>query len=147
MRITKIHLAAALALGSLLACGTAGFAQDATPSGTNQAGAAQPAGKKRGPGGIERLTIALSLTDEQKPKVEAALKEFREKQQELRKDTSLAQAERRTKFAALTEENDKVMKGILTPEQFDKYKAMRFGGRRGGKKADDQNKATNTQTQ
>ena len=116
---------AMLVLGGLLTCGSVAFAQDAAPQ----------AKKGRGPS-LEQLTTELKLTDEQKPKVEAALKDMMDKQRELRNETD--QEARRTKQTALREELTKKMKEILTPEQFEKYQAMRpAGGKKGGKKAAD----------
>jgi len=126
MKTNKIRLVAMLALGGLLTCGTVAFAQDAAPQ----------AKKGRGPT-IEQLTTELKLTDEQKPKVEAVLKASQDKQRELRADTALSQEDRRTKQTEIRDEQNKKMKEILTPEQFEKYQAMRPAGKKGGKKAAD----------
>jgi Spy/CpxP family protein refolding chaperone len=115
-----------MALGGLLLCGTAAFAQDAAPQAKKRGGAPT----------IEQLTTELKLTDEQKPKVEAALKEFQTKSRELRTDTSLSQEDRRTKTTALRDDLNKKMKEILTPEQLEKYQALRPGGKKGKKAAD-----------
>jgi Spy/CpxP family protein refolding chaperone len=92
-------------------------------------------GKKKGMPTVEqqmeRMTEALKLTDEQKPKVEAVLKDMAKKREDLR---DVPQDERRDKARALRDEQDKKMKEILTPEQYEKYQAMPRGGRGGGKK-------------
>jgi hypothetical protein len=119
MKINRISLIAALALGGLIACSTMVSAQDAPKKG------------KRGPT-IEQLTESLKLTDEQKPKVQAVLDEGAKKRAELR---DLPQDERREKMQAFMEEQNKKMKDILTSEQYEKWQAMR-PGRPGGKKAD-----------
>jgi len=120
-----------LALGGLLACGAVAFAQDqAAP----QPSTTQPGGKKRGGLSIEQLTVQLKLTDEQKPKVEAILKDSQKKRQELRADTSLTQEERRAKSTAVMAESSKKLKEILTPEQFEKYQTLRPGGKKGDAK-------------
>jgi Spy/CpxP family protein refolding chaperone len=123
MKISKLSLAAALALGGLLACSTLASAQDAPKE-----------GKKGGRMGIEqrmeRLSSNLNLTDAQKPKVKALLEETQKKSQELRNDTSVPAEEKRPKMRAIMEEEMKKMKEILTPEQWEKYQQM-APGRRG----------------
>src|SRR5262249_12701188 len=70
---------------------------------------------------MERMSTELKLTDEQKPKVEAVLKDTDKKMQELR---GVPREERADKMKPIMEEQDKKMKDILTPDQFDKYKKM-----------------------
>jgi len=122
MKINRVSLIAALALGGLIACSTMVSAQDAKEG---------KKGGKRGPT-IEQLTENLKLTDEQKPKVQAWLDEGAKKRAELR---DLPQDERREKMQAFMEEHNKKMKDILTSEQYEKFQEMR-PGRPGGKKAD-----------
>ncbi len=121
MKMNKLSLVAALALGGLLAGTTIAAAQDAPK-----------AGKKGGFPSIEqrmdRLSTELNLTDAQKPKVKAVLEDTDKKRQELR---DVPQDQRREKMQALREEETKKMKEILTPEQFEKYQAMPRGGRGG----------------
>ncbi len=124
MRTNKFRLIATMALGALLACGTAVMAQDNKES---------KGGKRGGMSAEERLqamTDTLKLTDEQKPKVKAALEDTQTKMQDAR---SAPQDERREKFQAIRTDEAKKMKEILTPEQYTKYEEMRPG--RGGKKA------------
>jgi periplasmic protein CpxP/Spy len=113
----KLSLIAALALGGLIACSTLVNAQDAPKK-----------GGKRGPS-IEQLTTQLSLTDEQKPKVQAVLDETAKKMKDL------APEDRQTKGKEIRDEQNKKMKAILTPEQYTKFQEMR-GGKKGGKKAE-----------
>ena len=116
----KLSLIAALAVGALLACSTVAMAQD-----TNQT---PQQGRKKGFPSVEqqmeRLTTELSLTDEQKPKVEAVLKDSQKKRQDLFSDQSMDRQERRDKMTALREEQTKKLKEILTPDQMDKYTKM-----------------------
>jgi hypothetical protein len=92
---------------------------------------------------MERLTTDLSLTDAQKPKVKAVLEETAKKARELRDDSSLSQEQRREKRTAITEEESKSMKAILTPEQMEKYKNLQQQFRRGqgGEKKEGEKKA------
>jgi periplasmic protein CpxP/Spy len=84
-----------------------------------------PGGRQGARGGVEaqltRLSEALKLTDDQKPKVKAILEEQIKKQAELRGDTALAQEDRRSKMQAMREETAKKMKEVLTADQFKKY--------------------------
>ena len=87
---------------------------------------------------LDRLTEELKLTDAQKPKVEALLKEQGEKMRGLRDATP---EERREKMQASREEMGKKMKEILTAEQYEKYQKMPApgrgqGGGKGKKKAE-----------
>lgn len=79
----------------------------------------------RGPT-VEAIDKAVNLTDEQKPKVKAALEQLNTAVTAAR---SADQSERREKMTAAREEFNKQMKGILTPEQYTKFQAM---PRRGG---------------
>jgi Spy/CpxP family protein refolding chaperone len=116
MKINRLSLVAALALGSLLACTTLVSAQDA------------PKGKKGGRMSVEqrvdRLTKDLSLTDDQKTKVTAALEDETAKMRELRGDTSLDQQQRRDKMVEIRKGTDKKMKEILKPDQWEKYQKI-----------------------
>jgi Spy/CpxP family protein refolding chaperone len=121
-----------MALGGLVACSTLATAQDANPDAKKG---------KRTPPTIEqqmdRLNTALTLTDEQKPKVKAVLEEQQKAMQKIRDDSSLEQDARRTKMQDLRKEMNTKMKGILTDEQYKKYQEMpQRGGKKGGKKAD-----------
>ena len=136
MKIHKISLIAALAAATVLAYSPALRAQE-------KKDAPKREGRTGGPGGgdfvkqrLDRLTEELKLTDEQKPKVEALLKDQAEKMRGLRDATP---EERREKMQASREEMGKKMKEILTAEQYEKYQKMPAPGRGqgGGKKKRD----------
>src|SRR5215471_6754320 len=131
MKIRNAGVIAAIALGSLVAF-------------SNLATAQQEGGKKKGMPTVEQrmeqLDSALTLTAEQKPKVEGVVKESMKKMQDLRADTSLSQEDRRDKMRTIREDEAKQMKGILTPEQYEKYQAMPRGGRGGGGKKEGEKK-------
>jgi Spy/CpxP family protein refolding chaperone len=133
MKLHKMSLVAGLVLSGLIACGSMAMAQD------------QKAGKEGRKGGfptvqerLDRMTEALKLTDEQKPKVKAALEEQSEAMKALRDATP---EERREKGKGLREEFDKKMKAILTSEQYEKFQSMPRGGPGGRKKGDGEKKA------
>jgi Spy/CpxP family protein refolding chaperone len=132
MKLNKTTLIAALALGGLLTMGTALNAQVPT---TNTPAATPPAGgppARRGGAQltIEQLTKALTLTDDQKPKVQAALDDQRKKMSELRQDASLSTEDRRTKMTAIRTDFTAKMKEILTADQFAQFQKMPQPGRR-----------------
>jgi len=127
---------AALVAGNLLACTLALRAADTnTPPASPPAGAPppgqRPPGMRGGPG-LEQLTQQLNLTEEQKPKVKAILDTRDKKVAEARNDTSLSQEDRRAKMQSIREEITAQMKGVLTPEQFEKWQQMNQRGRRPG---------------
>src|SRR5262245_29446179 len=116
MKINKVSVIAALALGSFLATSNLAMAQD------------QKGGQKRGGGSVEqrmeRMNEQLKLTDEQKPKVKAVLEESQKARQELRSESSGAPQERREKMRGIMEKENKKLKEILTTEQYSKYEKM-----------------------
>lgn len=136
MKVTKPMIIAALVAGNLLACNLALRAADTnTPPSAPPVGASppgpRPPGMRGGPT-LEQLTQQLSLTDEQKPKVKNILESRDKKIAELRGDSSLSQEGRRAKMQSLREEITAQMKGVLTPEQFDKWQKMSQRSRRPG---------------
>lgn len=125
MKLTKPLIMAALVASGLLAGSLPLSAQNAT----NPPPAGAPHGPRGGPrpGGptLERLTKALDLTDEQKPKVKAILEERDKKLQDFRKDAAqLSREERRTKLQAIHKETTEKLKAVLTEEQFKKFEQM-----------------------
>src|SRR6266404_9721778 len=124
MKINKFSLIAGLALGSLVASSNLATAQD------------QKGGGGRGPSveqRMERMTEELKLTDEQKPKVKAALEDSQKKRQELFSDSSVAREDRREKMRGIMENEDKKLKEILTADQYAKHEKMREEMRAAGK--------------
>ena len=129
MKSTKTLLIAALAAGALLAGSSALRAQDAT----NTPPPGPPPGEHGpGPGMRGRPDIAkqLDLTEDQKPKVQAIMKNSMEKRRALHEDTTMTQEEKRDKGKALQEDTAKQLKAVLTPEQFAKWQEMSKRGPR-----------------
>jgi periplasmic protein CpxP/Spy len=123
MKINKMVMAI-IAATAVLAVSPAVLAQ----TDTNKPAGEAPARPRMGGPTVEQIDKVVSLTDEQKPKVKAALEELRKNMEEAR---SADQSERRTKMTAAREDFNKKMKEILTPEQYTKFEAMPRG-RRGG---------------
>jgi Spy/CpxP family protein refolding chaperone len=119
MKLYKFSLVTVVALGSLLACNSITSAQD-----TNATRRAERRGQmvqQR----VERMTTELNLNADQKAKVTALLEGQAKQRREIFGDTSLPREERRDKMRALTEEENKQLKVILTPEQFEKWQKLR----------------------
>ncbi|HTL73064.1 MAG TPA: hypothetical protein VL863_07145 [bacterium] len=129
--MTKTIALVALVAGSLLA-GTALQAQDAPKD--------KPHGAQGGPGGpgmrgrpnADQIAKELSLTDEQKTKLKAALEDQQAKMKALREDTSLSAEDKKAKAKELREGMQAKMKEILTPEQLTKWQAMQKNRGPGG---------------
>jgi Spy/CpxP family protein refolding chaperone len=132
--MSKLSLIAAMAIGGLVACSTLATAQDSTPTPDAKKGG------KRGPQTIEQQMerlAPLKLTDEQKPKVEAVLKESSKKRQEIVNDPNFDRSQMREKMQPIMEEQNKKLKAILTDDQFKQYQELTARGKKGGKKKAD----------
>lgn len=108
MKMNKLTAMAALAFAAMMTFNAT--AADA-PKGE---GKERPASVRPGGG---RIAEELNLTAEQKPKVEAVMKDAAEKRKALRDDTALTPEQRREKMKTIAEESKTKMKEILTPEQ------------------------------
>ncbi len=136
MKVTKMTLIAALAVGGLLALSPALRADDATntppaapPAGGPPPGDRGPGMRGRGPN-FDMLVQRLNLTDDQKPKVKAILDDQREQMRGLWQDQDLSREDRRAKMKSIREATDVKLKAVLTAEQFQTFQEMR--PRRGG---------------
>jgi len=118
MKAHRFSLVAATALGGLLALGSVSLAQDTNT--THRAERRGPTVQQR----VERMTTELKLNDDQKTKVTALLEKQVKERRELMKDSSLPREERRQKMRALMESDNKQLKGILIPEQYEKWHTM-----------------------
>lgn len=128
MKLSKTSLAIA-ALSAFLAISSNTQAQN-----TNHNARTRPAAgaNRSAENQLDRLSEALTLTEDQKPKVKAILDDQMKKMRELRSDSASAPEDRRSKTQAIREESNKKMKEVLTAEQFKKYEEFRKQrGRRG----------------
>ena len=121
MKLNKMGWLAAVAAGGVLAFGPG-------------LGAAEEQGKAEGGAGnrgagmrqrMEQMSEELKLTDEQKEKVQEALRAQFEQMRDLRDATP---EQRREKGKAMMEQRDKKMKEILKPEQYEKWQKLQPGG-------------------
>lgn len=132
MKLNKTLALAALVAGSLLAGAATVQAQDSSTNpvpGTN-APVAHPGMRPRGMINIERLARVLSLTDEQKTNVQAAITDMQTQMTELRGDSSLTPEDKRAKSRELREALNAKFKDILTPEQYARWQQIMPGHRR-----------------
>jgi len=119
MKMNKQTLVALATIAGALSLQTLAQAAD------NQA-PAQPAGGDRAAALRERMQDTakeLNLTDEQKEKLQTIIRGQVGKLRDLRQDTSLTPEEKKEKVRAIREEITAEVKKVLTPEQFEKWKA------------------------
>ena len=122
MKLNKTLALVALVGGGLLA-GTVLQAQDSTntpPAGEHHGGA----GMRKAPTVdqmVDRMAKELNLTDDQKPKVKAALEERNQAARKLNQESGLSPEDHRAKMKEIQEAFVAKMKTILTTEQFDKW--------------------------
>lgn len=119
MKLHRINIGLAVALGGLLVLTSPGLAQNTNS--TARPGRRGPNVQQR----VERLSTELKLTDDQKTKVTALFEKEAKQGRELRDDTSLSREERRDKMRGMRQEQMKELKTILTSEQFDKFQQLR----------------------
>lgn len=136
MRLNRVGLIAAAVLGGLLVASTVAVAQEK----------GEGKGKKGGfsvEDRLDRIDKAVTLTDDQKPKVKAVLEDTDKKSQEIRRDSSLSREDRMAKMQPIMDAQDKKLKEILTADQYKKYEEMPRPGRGGkGKKGEGEKKKT-----
>ena len=127
MKMQKVSWMAALAAGALIALSPLVRAEDkpTPPEGRPPQGQRGEMAKER----AAKMAEELKLTDEQKTKVTALLKEQAETMRGMKDATP---EERREKMKAGREEMQKKMKTILTPEQYTKWEKLRKEGGPGG---------------
>ena len=80
LKMKRLSLVAALALGGLVACSIMANAQEAKGG---KKGGGKGGGRPTVEQQLEQLTTALSLSDDQKPKIKAVLEDGSKKRQEL----------------------------------------------------------------
>src|SRR5438067_9508019 len=119
-----IRLVAGIALGALIA-GTTVTAQESKEGkkGDRPEGKGPPTVEQQ----LEKMTKELALTDEQKPKVKEVIEENRKKMQDLYASAQGGgdRAAMREKRQTISDEQDKKLKEILKPDQYEKWEKMR----------------------
>lgn len=125
----KLLLTLPLAVVALLSISSSVIAQDDKPKAPGGPGRVDPAER------LKMMSEKLGLNDEQQAKVKDLLAKSGDKMKALREDKALSQEDRRAKMQEIRKDEMEQMRTILTPEQQEKFKAMRPAGR-GGKPAD-----------
>lgn len=129
MKLNKTLMMAVLIAGSVFAADVAVRAQIATNP--PPAGANRPDGPAaRGRMNFDSIATRLVLTDDQKTKAKPVFVEMMQKMRNLRQDTSLQPADRRSKMKEIRDAATTKLKDILTAEQLDKWQKMGHGNRR-----------------
>jgi Spy/CpxP family protein refolding chaperone len=133
MNINKQTLMALAAISSALSLQPLARAAD-----TNEL--AQPAGGGRLGALRDRMQETakeLNLTDEQKEKLQTVIRGQMEKVRDVRQDNSLSPEDKKEKLRAIREEIIAEVKKVLTPDQFEKWKAKlpQLAGGAGGPQA------------
>jgi hypothetical protein len=118
MKVHRNKLAAVMVLAGLLAAVNVTLAQNTNSAPKERRG---PTVQQR----VERMSAELQLTDDQKGKVTTLLQQEAKQRREMSAETNLTREERRDKMRALMEDQNKQLKGILTPQQFEKWQTMR----------------------
>ena len=126
MKATKFSLMAVIALGSVMVLAPITRAQEEKDDDAKPKAPPRERGL-RAQDQVKRIAEELKLTDEQKTKFEAVMKEEREKQAELRQ---VPQEERVAKVREMRADTTAKMKAILDAEQFEKWQKMRQAGPR-----------------
>ena len=73
----------------------------------------------------EAISQELNLTPQQKVKILPILRDELPKVQAIKKDNSLSRVQKAQQIRAIHQQTDPQMKAILTPEQYQKLKAIR----------------------
>jgi periplasmic protein CpxP/Spy len=127
MRITKPRLIALAAVAGTLTLQPLARAATTNAPSTPASGERADAMRER----MQDTARELNLTPEQTAKLQTIVRERMAKMRALRQDTSLSSEERREKLQAGREELLAEVKKVLTPEQYEKWKA-RQGLQTGG---------------
>jgi len=127
MKLNKAFIAAALALGTLLAGGLTSQAQDKTN--TPPAGGTGGGMRRGGPMNFDIIAKQLDLTDDQKPKVKPIVEDMMKQMADYRQNNPDASpTDRRAKMKEVRDAATAKLKDILTAEQLTKW--QQIGSRR-----------------
>jgi hypothetical protein len=140
MKLNKMTMIAALAVGSLLMLSPALRAQDSTN--TPPAGGQTVGGMRSRGMGTDAIMTQLKLDDATKAKVKPILDAQRQKMMDLRKDpdfSSLSREDKMAKVKAIHDDTAAQLKPILTDDQYAQWEKMGMRMRRPAPPAGDTN--------
>ena len=125
----KKTLRCALLATALACCGTALYAQQ---DNMGQAGAPaahkMPSPEQR----LQHMTKMLNLNDEQQQKIKPLLEDESQQMQSLRSDTTMSHEDRMAKMQQIRQKTDDQIKGVLNPDQQQKWQDMQNRHMQGG---------------
>lgn len=119
MKVYTLNLAALAALSGFLV--SSGISSAQTTNSASPAPRRGPTIEQR----VQRLTTELKLNEDQKANLTALFQKEAVQRREIFTDRNMSREERRDKMRALMQEQNKQMKLIFTPEQFEKWKTIR----------------------
>lgn len=121
---------AALIAGTVCTAGFPASAQNTTTTNPPAAGA-RPAGSPalHGRTAFDVIASRLALTDEQRTNAKPVVDDMMKKLTELRKDSSVAQADRAAKVKEIRDVTTAQLKGILTADQLAQWERIAPGTR------------------
>jgi Spy/CpxP family protein refolding chaperone len=128
MRKIWIRIMAACVLSGLVGIAQYMFAWQETAGAPPAPQQTRPA-RGRAERELQRMSQRLNLTEEQKAKILPILQERNKQLDDLRANSSLPQGEARAKAREIRKSARQQIAQILTPEQIEKERAMRRGGR------------------
>jgi Spy/CpxP family protein refolding chaperone len=127
MKLKISTLLPSLICGLVTAISPALLAQDApaatSPAASPAASPAPDAAKQR-VDPLERLTTALTLTDDQKAKIKPILDARQEKMKALKGDTTLTDEQKQAKRKEIFDAGNADIKALLTPDQVKKFEDL-----------------------
>ena len=90
---------------------------------------------KQAPSRDQRLVPQLNLTAEQKTKVDPILADAAKKLRDIRQDSAMSEADKRTRLSEVRKDTNAKLKEILTADQWKKLQELRGENKKeGGKK-------------
>ncbi len=117
----KKSLLCALLAAAMACCGTALYAQDnMSQGGPPQGHHMQMSPEQR----LQHMTKMLNLTPEQQEKIKPMLENQSTQMQSLHQDTTMSREDRMAKAQQLRQTTDEQIKGVLTPDQQQKWSEM-----------------------
>jgi len=120
-----------LVVGLMATLGPAAWAQEGARQG-GQGG--QRGGGMQPDAQLNRLSEALTLTDDQKAKIKPILEAQYKERTAISENQSLSQEDRGAKMRELNTSTQAKVKAVLTPEQQKKYAELQPQGGRGGQR-------------
>jgi len=125
MKLNRMLVLTGLAAGGLVACGSV-FGQETTTHEITSmtTNATSHVSHMFSSSSMDKLSQELGLTDSQKHQVQSVFSSEREQMRDVHKDTTLSTGERRSKMSDIRDSLDTKMKGILTPDQYQKWQKL-----------------------